>query len=306
MQAWITSVQWIDDQNMIATQSEGLLLRPGSVVRLAAQQPETLNSVAQAEASLWSVLSIGDQTLVSDYKGRILRLDNQALQPLEVQARWIRKLVAAPGGSGEVLAGTEDGQLIVLSPAPYRESRRVEMAKVAIFDVVASPSATQIAVAMGDGSIQLRSWPELELQLTISGKSFACWALQYTSNGQRLISGGADRKLRMWDVATGAPIVSLATTSDWITSLVRLPETDLLIAGCLSGALVLVDDGTMLPVKTETVAGSGVWGMDLSPDGKRLAVATRRNAVVVVELSEWLSQAQAARQIALAQQPPQP
>jgi hypothetical protein len=62
----------------------------------------------------------------------------------------------------------------------------------------------------------------------------------------------------------------------------------------------------MLPVKTETVAGSGVWGMDLSPDGKRLAVATRRNAVVVVELSEWLSQAQAARQIALAQQPPQP
>lgn len=306
MQAWITSVQWIDDQTIIATQSDGLLLRPGSVVRLAAQQPETLNSVAQAEVSLWTVLTIGDQTLVSDYKGRILRLDNQTLQPLEVQARWIRKLVAAPGGSGEVLAGTEDGQLVVLSPAPYRESRRLELAKVAIFDVVANPSATQIAVAMGDGSIQLRSWPELELQVTIPGKNYACWTLQYTSDGQRLISGGADRKLQMWDVATGKPIVSLATTSDWITSMVRVPETDLLMAGCLSGELVLVDEATMLPVKTETVAGSGIWGMDLSPDGKRLALATRRNAVVVIELSGWLSQAQTVRQAALAQQPPQP
>lgn len=306
MQAWITSVQWLDDQNIIATQSDGLLLRPGSVVRLAAQQPDSFGAVAQAEASLWSVLSRGDQTLVSDYKGRILRLENQALQPLEVQARWIRKLVAAPGDSGEVLAGTEDGQLIVLSSAPHRESRRVELAKVAIFDVIASPSATQIAVALGDGSIQLRSWPELELQVTIPGKGSACWALLYTSDGQRLIAGGADRKLQMWDVATGSPIVSLATTSDWVTSLERLPETSLLMAGCLNGQLVLVDDSTMMLVKSDSVAGSGIWDMDLSPDGKRLALATRRNAVVVLELTEWLSQAQKARQAALAQQPPQP
>ena len=138
-EVWISSVAWLDGQYVAATQSQGLLLRPGKLLRLDADQPESAETMAEGETSLWSVVATAQGVLVSDYKGRVLRAADDMLQPLEIDARWIRRMVCVPGQPEQVVAGTEDGKLIVLSTQSNSEVQRVEVSDSAIFDIAFHP-----------------------------------------------------------------------------------------------------------------------------------------------------------------------
>jgi WD40 repeat protein len=337
--AWLSSVSWLDDQTVLATQSQGLLLRPGKLVRielqavtaatdssaadssaadssaadssaadLSASAPRQIwSALGESETSLWSVLPFGECVLVSDYKGRILRYQDQEVTALPLESRWIRKLVAVPGQPSQLVAGTEDGKLIHWSVETGAEIQRAEIGGAAVFDIAFRPDSSQIAVACGDGSVHLRSWPSLEAVAVLKGQGPAVWAALYTASGQQLISAGADRKIRLWNSETGQPVVSLAQGRDWITSLVALPGSSLLAAGCLNGDVIVVDYETLMPVQTVQAAASGIWGMALSPNGKQLALGTRRHGLRFIhDWSPWLEASKAVEAAVAVNQPPEP
>ncbi len=184
---WITAVKWIDDNQLVAAESQGLLLRAGKVQKTTAADVSKLETIGEEETSIWSVLPLADgKVLASNYKGEIFLHGGEA-KKFEVTARWIRTLEKAPG-DGQVLAGTEDGKLVVLSLADRKETKRIDAHGAAIFDIAVNPAGDKVATVAGDGTVKLWSWPALEAAGSMSLGKDAVWAVQFSADGSKLIT----------------------------------------------------------------------------------------------------------------------
>lgn len=302
---WITSVRWIDDNQLVAAESQGLLLRAGKVQKTTAADVSKLETIGEEETSIWSVLPLADgKVLASNYKGEVFLHGGEA-QKFEVTARWIRTLEKAPG-EGQVLAGTEDGKLVVLSLADRKETKRIDAHGAAIFDIAINAAGDKVATVAGDGTIKLWSWPALEAAGSMSKGSDAVWAVQFSADGTKLITGGAERRVRLWDIAKQKLIMSMAVTPDWVTSLISVPNTTLVVGGCMNGKVVVVDYAAMLPVTQLDGPGSAIWSVALSPSGKQLAVATRKHGLALLDTAKWQEPAKAVAERAASEKPPAP
>lgn len=302
---WISSVRWTSDSDLIGTQSQGLLLRPGKIVQAKSDNTGQLSTIAEAETSLWSAVTQGNITFASDYKGRVVRVDGGKSQTLDLKSRWIRAITTIPNSNTELLVGTEDGQLLQINSESGAEVRKVALEQAAVFKFAFNRQSNQLAVSCGDGNIHLLSWPALERLKTLKG-SGAVWSLSYSDDGTQIISCGADKKIRLWDVESAQSIVAIASGNDWVTCLQILPGTTFVVAGCMNGQIILADYQTKLPVKNVKGAASGIWDLAISPDGKRLAIGTRKDGIQVLQIESWYDEARAAAKTAEAEQPPQP
>lgn len=304
---WISSIAWLDDANLVATKSEGLLLRPAQAVKLTAADPTKLETVGEQETSLWSVLPVGaNKFVVSDYKGGVYLYGDGEPKKFAFEARWVRALAKAPG-DGEILAGTEDGKLVVLALNEQKEARRIDAHAAAIFGIAFSHAGDKIATAAGDGTIKVFSWPKLDPIATLSRGKDAVWCVAFSADDSQLISGGADRRIQLWDLAKQKSVLSLQTTSDWITSLVALPGTTAIAASSMSGKVFVVDYKTMLPVTHADAMKSAIWSMTLSPNGTQVALGSRKSGAKVMPIAEWIAAAkQAAESEAAKEMAPSP
>ena len=303
---WISSIAWLDSSTLVGTRSQGLLLRPASVVKAATTDLGNLQALGESESSLWSIVAMGgDRLLASDYQGGLAIYGGATPQKLDIQARWVRALAKSPQGDVG-LAGTEDGKLIAIKLDDGTEVKRVEVGAAAIFDIEFNPAGDQIAVACGDGAIKLFSWPALESLGEMSHGKNAIWSLVYSNDGSQLISGGADRRLQLWDVANKRSLLTLTKTPDWVTSLVRIPDSSLVVAGCLNGVGVVADYQAWIPVAETQLSASGIWSMALSPDHKQLALGTRKDGIVIRSVDEWRVAGEQALSAFQAEAPPSP
>ena len=299
---WLSSIAWLDNSQLVATKSEGLLLRPAQVVKLAAADTAKLETVGEQESSLWSVLPIAAGKFVTtDYKGGLYLYGDGDAKKFELDARWIRATAKAPGDA-EILAGTEDGKLVVLSIADKKEVRRIDAQAAAIFDITFNHKGDQIATAAGDGTIKIFSWPKLDPISRMSRGKEAIWSVVFSDDDTQLISGGADRRVQLWDLAKNKSIMSLQMTSDWITSLVALPGTSVVACAAMNGKVFLVDYKSMLPISHSDVAKSAIWSMALSPDGTQVAIATRKHGASVIPIAPWIEAAKQAETGELAKE----
>ncbi len=302
---WISSVAWLDDAHVVGTSSQGLLLRPAQVVKAAVDSLSELQPMGEAETSLWCVANLGEQgVLASDYKGHLAIYGDGDPKPLEIEARWIRAMAAA--ADGQLLAGTEDGKLLVLSAGDHKEEKRIEASTAAIFDLAFNADGNLLAVACGDGTIKMFSWPALEEKSKMSRSSEAVWSIAFSNDGTRLISGGADRRLQLWDVATARSLGTITKTPDWVTSLVALPDSNLVVAGCMNGQMVIADYDTLARVDLQAAAESGIWALSLSPDNTRIAAGTRKHGFAVMPIAEWVAAGKQAAEEAKKIRPPAP
>ncbi len=303
---WITSVRWVDDGQLVASEAQGLLLRPGKVLKVAASDVTKMDSLGEEETSVWSVLPIGDGKVVaSNYKGEMFVHGSGEPQKLDVTARWIRTLEKAPG-DGNVLAGTEDGKLVVVSLGDKKETKRIDAHAAAIFDIAVNAAGDTLATCAGDGTIKLWKWPSLETAGSMSYGKEAVWSVLFTADGTKVVSGGAERRVRLWDIAQGKLIMSIATTPDWVTSLVAIPKTNLVVGGCMNGKLVVADTKAMLPVALADGPGSAVWSIALSPSGKQLAISTRKHGIALLNADTWQAAASEVAKRAESEKPPAP
>ncbi len=312
---WISSIAWQDADTLLGTHSQGLLFRAGQVVSAPSANPQTLTVIGESETSLWSVCPVSDgRSVATTYKGAALLFDSPANQAgeapstgksFELDARWIRALEPVKS-SGELLAGTEDGKLLVLSVDETKELRRIDAHSAAIFDIAFSAAGDKVATAAGDGTLKVFSWPQLEPLASMSVGSEAIWSCLFIDNDTHLVSGGASRSVQLWDVAAAQSIISLASAHDWITSLAALPDTNLVVAGCMDGNLLVVDTHTMHSVTEQPGPGSAIWSVALSPDNLQLAVGTRKHGMAVLEVQPWIEAGANAAQELQGIRPPAP
>ena len=185
-------------------------------------------------------------------------------------------LAWSPDGA-RLAAVSADGGLRVWLPGRSARPAIAEQAHRARATAVAfAPDGRTLATAAADGSLEL--WDVASgRRRTLPGHDAAIIDVTFGPGGERLVSAGWDGA-RLWDVAKGAPLRSLKTPGD---RLVRIAfDGRRLSALGWSGESWSWDaSGKKLAPADFDPQGSKLE--TTSPDGRRLAMATREGDVVV-------------------------
>lgn len=214
---------------------------------------------------------------------------------------------------------------------PRNVQRQALTADVELQSVAVSPARDRIALGGKDGTIRLwslatpdESAPPPPEPLTLAGHTAAVRSLTFTASGNRLVSVGMDKTLRVWSTTDGqlagrivAPTELLSVT----TFLQQLPApaadqpvpepVEMLATGGADNLLRLWKIPTELPSPFE-LAPADTRQLAASPDGTLLAFATTQGLVRVIDrvrgrtIHEWKAPAGMIHDLAFGIEPPAP
>jgi cytochrome c len=116
---------------------------------------------------------------------------------------------------GEIVAAGADGKVYLLSAAGELVGE-IEAAETPIIAVALSSDGKLIAAAGIRGSVAIIDRKARKLERTLVGPGLPVWSVAFFPDGRTLLTGGADRMIRRWDVVAGEPVgnVVMGTPED--------------------------------------------------------------------------------------------
>jgi cytochrome c len=110
---------------------------------------------------------------------------------------------------GEILAAGADGKIYFLS-ADGEKRGEVEIGPSPIISLAISGDGKLAAAAGIRGSVGIVERQSRKLERTLVGPGLPVWSVAFSPDNQMLLTGGADRLIRRWDVQSGEPIGSVS------------------------------------------------------------------------------------------------
>lgn len=110
---------------------------------------------------------------------------------------------------GEIVIGGADGVLRIIDPATMGVTV-IEVAQAPLVALAISPDGQMIATAGFRGALLLVDRRTRKVIRRLEGPAFPLWSLAFSSDGAEILTGGADRLVRRWRVATGEPVSPIA------------------------------------------------------------------------------------------------
>lgn len=190
----------------------------------------------------------------------------------------------------QALAFSTDG--FTLASAGYREVKLWQRPRTKLVGelatgaaqptaVAASPDGSLLAIAGGNGAIHIVRRSDGQTLATLVGHEGRIAALRFSADGGQLVSIAADRSLRSWSVASGAPVGQLGLGFE--PTALTLLDGPLAAVGGATGEIISLPLPTHMPA---TLARSGqvITAAASSPGGK-LALARQDLRLELRELA---------------------
>ena len=149
-----------------------------------------------------------------------------------------------------------------------------------------SPDGYWLAIGNFDGTVQIWDWQMAQLAHTFSDHNNAVTAVQFTHDGEHLVSASGDRHIKVWDVKTGENVASMET-GQWIESMALDPQSTGKVA--ISGLGRKVEIWNLATQKREQTSErlpSSVYSVDWHPRRQQLALSPNSNANSNLENNE--------------------
>jgi WD40 repeat protein len=127
--------------------------------------------------------------------------------------------ITSTSGTNKVLWTARTGKIVRDGPGKEPPSDRVAV----------TPEGTRRATADTDGKVRIlvSGWKE---PLVVQADRVRTHALAFSPSGERLLTGGTDQDVKVWDTATGAEILRLRGHTGTVTSLVLSPDGQRLVS----------------------------------------------------------------------------
>ncbi len=187
-------------------------------------------------------------------------------------------LLALVGMRFNAEIGAADRPLRVLDAASVRQV--AQFGRGWINDLVWSPDGSLLAVASSAG-IWLYDAPDAAPRL-LEGHTRPVSSLAFSASGERLVSGGWDGMVRVWDVETGEELAALPIPMGDINSVAFSPDGSLVAGAGFDYRIWLwaIEDDEIGAISASLEGYSGsVESLVFSPDGRTLASGGRDNTV---------------------------
>jgi WD40 repeat protein len=160
---------------------------PVTALRFSADGTKLVSGSADKSVRVWQV---ADGAVAG-------RLDT----PQPVQA-------VAIAGNGQLITGGGDNVLRAWT-MPAGPAKAVAGLTQPVTAVAMSPDRKLLVLACADGPIHLVDTATWQVAKSLAGHAGAVNSLRFQTGGARLVSGGADKTLRVWDVATAQPVIKV-------------------------------------------------------------------------------------------------
>jgi WD40 repeat protein len=166
--------------------------------------------------------------------------------------------------------------------------RRVRTLPERVYEIAYSPDGNFAATAAGDpgqfGSAKL--WKvEADGNLTPVRdlvESVDCvYAVAFSPDSKTVAAAGADRAIRVWDVATGKELALIEDHADWIFDLAFSPDGKRLASASRDKTAKVFDVAKKESVATFPGHADTVYAITFSPDGKQVVTAGADNQLRV-------------------------
>jgi eukaryotic-like serine/threonine-protein kinase len=142
--------------------------------------------------------------------------------------------------NGERLAAGAGKKLILYDTANWGVIRAWEDYPQSINGVAYAPDNVRVAVALTDGTVIINDERRDEPVVSLHAHYGRAMGLTFSQNGQRLVTGGFNESVRIWDSQTGQPLLTLSLPA---TSLALSADGRRLIAINMAGFAVWFADG---------------------------------------------------------------
>ena len=102
-------------------------------------------------------------------------------------------------------------------------------------------------------------------------------------DGKRAVTGGWDKAVKVWDIATGKELITLPGAHEkYITCVAFSPDGKQIVTGDGSGEIKVWDAASVDKAMTSIRHGSSIWSVAFSPDGKQLISASSEDKMIRV------------------------
>ncbi len=208
----------------------------------------------------------------------------------------ITALAFSPDGSAVVASGFHE--LTTWKAADGSPLRRVRGVSERVHEVAFSPDGKWMATASGDpgqfGSAQL--WiaePDGggKLARDLLETTDSVLAVAFSPDSTKLAAAGADRAVRVWEVATGKELALIEDHADWIFDLAWSPDGKRLATASRDKTSKVFDVEKKESVATFPGHADAVFAVTFSADGKQVITGGGDNQVRVWNPDEDAKQA---------------
>jgi WD40 repeat protein/serine/threonine protein kinase len=197
------------------------------------------------------------------------------------ESHRVLRIAFSPDGR-RVLVSARDNLMRLWDVASGRELHRLELPQT-IWGVAFSADGRQL---LGAGGNHMALW---DAQSGQEVRRFAgargIWDAALSGDGHRVVTGGTDGAVRLWDVESGRELNYLRGHSGEVYGVALAPDGRAAVSGGLDGTARLWDLETGHERHLPQAGGDRVWSVAFSPDGGHVAAGDRDGFVRLWDVS---------------------
>lgn len=182
---------------------------------------------------------------------------------------------AAVAPDGEIVTAGADGNAYFLSPTGELRGS-IRASETPIIALAISPDGRTVAAANVRGTVAIIDRAGRKVARTLVGSGLPVWSVAFLPDDRTLLTGGADRVIRRWDVVTGDPIdgLMIGGPADPLAAYAGDPGAQVFRA-CVACHTLKPDDGNRAGPTLAGLFGRRIAtlpGYNFSPALKRLDI----------------------------------
>ncbi len=191
-----------------------------------------------------------------------------------------------------LISGDDGGTVAVWNLTMPQQPIATYSTNNSIYAVAASPNQSQIASGDKNCKVQLRRWESIgtsiqELHADLSSFNSHggyVYCVQFSPDGRTLASGGADRRIRLWNADTGKVIYTLDGHQESVTAIEFMPNGKILISAGADRTIRFWDLEQKQLLKTIEAHAQKIHALAISRDGQLIISGSSDRTVRVRQL----------------------